>query len=117
MARRRLQREGVSARGGAPACAKRLRARYELDLIGFLNGATVHELRALGTALGVRGDGAGALRQRLWLWGAALERRALLAGGVAAHDVDAVQLAPVLSSAGRLTLRRAAPPDGGAALP
>lgn len=100
MVRRRLEREGVSTRGGSSGCLRRLRGRYELDLLGFLNGATVHELRALAASLGMRGESAGALRQRLWLWGAALERHGL--GDAAA----AAQLAPVLA-AGRLSLGRA----------
>ena len=103
MVRRRLEREGVSVRGGAAACLRRLRHRYDVDLLGFLNGATVHELRALAAALALAPPGAataGALRQRLWIWGAALERKAIGA------DVGEVQLAPVLSG-GRLAVRRA----------
>jgi hypothetical protein len=101
LVRKRLEREGVSTRGGSSACVRRLRHRYELDLLGFLNGATVHELRALAAAVEVAGDAsAGALRQRLWSWGAALERRAV------GEQALGVQPAPVLSSAGRLSLGR-----------
>ncbi len=114
--KKRLEREGVSARGGGPACVRRLRARYELDLLGFLNGATVHELRALAAALelpAASSSSSGALRQRLWIWGAALERRAM---GAASHECAAVQLAPVISGT-RLSLARASTVGEDAPLP
>src|SRR5688572_21069575 len=91
LVRKRLEREGVSTRGGAPGCLRRLRGRYELDLLGFLNGATVHELRALAASVELPADASSAaLRQRLWSWGAALERRAV------GEQALAVQPAPVL---------------------
>ncbi|HXJ53473.1 MAG TPA: type II secretion system F family protein, partial [Burkholderiales bacterium] len=56
----------------------RLVSRYELDLPGFLNGAATAELRALAGSAGLAATGTpGLLRQRLWAWGAALERAAL----------------------------------------
>ena len=108
MVRKRLEREGLSARGGSSACVRRLRLRYEIDLLGFLNGATVHELRALAAAVELPAEApAGALRQRLWSWGAALERR------VVGEQALGVQPAPVLSSAGRLSLPRRRAVDEG----
>jgi hypothetical protein len=105
--RKRLEREGISTRGGPTTRLRRLRARYELDLLGFLNGATVHELRALAAALEIPSTSAPAasLRHRLWSWGAALELRA-----IGQHAVG-VQPVPTLSSAGRLSLARRRPID------
>jgi hypothetical protein len=111
MVRKRLAREGISTRGGPSACLRRLRARYELDLLGFLNGATVHELRALAAALEIPSTSApaAALRHRLWTWGAALELRA-----IGQHAITlGVQPVPTLSSAGRLSLARRRPIDDG----
>jgi hypothetical protein len=51
--------------------------RWELDLIGFLNGAAPDELHAWCLALEVRSGTPGIMRQRLWAWGAAHERRML----------------------------------------
>jgi len=69
--RARLEREQLRR-------TDRLASRYDLDLAGFLNGAATAELRALAGACGLPPTGTpGLLRQRLWAWGAALERRAL----------------------------------------
>ena len=82
-ARRRREREEVRSK-------RKLVERYELDLAGFLNGASRAELLALCHALRLHAGGAGEMRQRLWAWGAALERR-----GLDAVDPK-VQPAPVL---------------------
>jgi hypothetical protein len=74
----RLSRDGAALRGGREARARRLRARWDLDLAGFLNGAGVAELRRWVRALELPAGSAGEARQRLWAWGAALERRPLL---------------------------------------
>src|SRR5262249_33920928 len=92
LVRSRLRREGL-------ASARRLRARYDVDLVGLLNGAGVAELRAWASALGLGPGTAGALRQKLWMWGAARERKAF--AGVPAEILDAVQPAPCLAN-GRL---------------
>jgi hypothetical protein len=99
LVRARLRREGL-------ASARRLRARYDVDLVGLLNGAGVAELRAWASALGLGPGTAGALRQKLWLWGAARERRGF--AGVPAQELDAVQPAPCLVG-GRLVFGAAAP--------
>jgi hypothetical protein len=105
LVRARLERDGLPWGGTASACARRLRARYDVDLVGFLNGAGVAELRALAGRLDLGAGTAGALRQKLWLWGAARERRALATTGAAAGDIAAVQLVPILAG-GRLALGR-----------
>lgn len=104
-ARRRAAREGLRGAGGA------LVEKYALDLVAFLNGATGDELRLMCAAAGLGGGMPGAMRQRLWMWGAALERR-----GVGAVDA-LVQPAPVVRG-GRLRLprRRAAAEARAAAL-
>ncbi len=69
--------------------AERLALRFELDLAAFLNGALTDELRALCAACALPSRGTpGLLRQRLWAWGAALERRALGAGIEPGSDVQ-----------------------------
>lgn len=96
--RARLERE--KARGGG---ARRLVARWELDLVGFLNGATAAELRVLCAGVGLAPGAPGLMRQQLWTWGAAQERRAL---GNAAADVDSlIQPAPAVAR-GKLRLPR-----------
>jgi hypothetical protein len=57
--------------------AERLAARFELDLAAFLNGADTTELAAWCARLGLRAGTPGAMRQRLWAWGAAHERHVL----------------------------------------
>ena len=69
-ARRRREREEVRSK-------RKLVDKYELDLAGFLNGASRAELLALCDALRLHAGATGAMRQRLWAWGAALERRGL----------------------------------------
>jgi hypothetical protein len=79
----------------------RLAARYELDLAAFLNRAAEGELAALCARLGLRAASPGAMRQRLWAWGAAHERRAL-----GADPDERVQPTAVLER-GLLRVRRA----------
>ena len=97
---RLLPTAALRRRGGA----KKLLHDYELDLPGFLNGALREELTALLAALSLTDDGGpGAARQRLWAYGAAMERRAL---GLAESLCDAtVQAAPMLRS-GKLVIPR-----------
>jgi hypothetical protein len=79
----------------------RLARRWELDLAGFLNGFAEGELRvAAERFLGDAAGSPGALRQRLWAWGAGLECAAL---GVAASEVSSVQPVPLVKR-GRLVL-------------
>jgi len=109
LVRARLEREGLPAAGASALCARRLRARYDVDLVGFLNGAGVSELRALAAKLELGAGTAAALRQKLWLWGAARERRALVAAGVSERDIASVQLVPVVAGC-RLALGRSSEP-------
>jgi hypothetical protein len=101
LVRARLGREGLPTGGATGVRARRLRARFDVDLVGFLNGAGVAELRALAAALELGPGTAGALRQKLWLWGAARERRGF--PGVPDAVLAAVQPAPALVG-GRLAL-------------
>lgn len=66
--------------GALPARAKLRRAArsYELDLVGFLNAATPAELAAFCRFARLPEGNPAAMRQRLWAWGAALERRDVL---------------------------------------
>jgi hypothetical protein len=80
---------------------RKLVERYELDLVGFLNAATRAELLALCEALRLPSGAVAEMRQRLWSWGAALERRGL-------GEIDPlVQPAPRLDG-GRLRATRPA---------
>jgi hypothetical protein len=92
--------------------ADRIASRWELDLAGFLNRTPRPALAALCETLDIDASGtAGALRQRLWAWGAAYERRAI--GG----PVDPrLQPAPELVR-GRLVAHRAVPARAGGSLP
>jgi hypothetical protein len=99
LVRARLEREALPVGGSSSVCARRLRARFDVDLVGFLNGAGVAELRWLAGRLDLGTGTAGALRQKLWLWGAARERRTLVAHGASEAAVAAVQLVPVLAGA------------------
>lgn len=114
LVRARLEREGLAAGGSTAQCTRRLRERYDVDLIGFLNGAQVAELRSWSAALALPVGTAGALRQRLWMWGAAAERAQMVRTGVTPELIDAIQAAPTLVGA-RLTLGR--PPEPTAPLP
>jgi hypothetical protein len=96
LVRRRLEREAMGSK-------KKLVDRYELDLVGFLNRASRLELDALCEGLGLARGASGEMRQRLWAWGAALERREI--GLVAA----AIQPVPLVQGA------RLRPPRPGAA--
>ena len=89
--RRRVGREDTGSK-------RKLVDRWELDLAGFLNAATRNELLSLCETLRLPSGTLGAMRQRLWLWGASLERHGK--GGVDAR----VQPAPHLRGA-RLWLR------------
>jgi len=99
LVRARLEREALPFGGSSSVCARRLRARFDVDLVGFLNGAGVAELRWLCGRLDLGAGTAGALRQKLWLWGAARERKVLVAHGASEEMVSAVQLVPVLVGA------------------
>src|SRR5438045_7937769 len=63
LVRARLEREGLPSSGTAAQCARRLRARYDVDLVGFLNCAGVAELRVMTARLDLGSGSAGALRQ------------------------------------------------------
>jgi hypothetical protein len=105
LVRARLEREGLPSSGSAAQCSRRLRARFDVDLVGFLNGAGVSELRVMSARLELGSGTAGALRQRLWLWGAARERRALVVRGAGDAEVAAVQRVPILYG-GKLSFGR-----------
>lgn len=116
MARGRVARERAEEIGGEdlPRDARRkLVARYELDLVGFLNNSRLTELKALCRALNLdEGGGLGALRLRLWRWGAGHERRGIVA------TVDAhVQRPPDLVGARLVVGGRKKLAAAGSALP
>lgn len=91
--------------------ARRLVADFELDLPGFLNAAATPELAAWCAHLALATGTPGAMRQRLWAWGAAHERRAL-----AAPPAPTVQ-PPAVLRGGKLTLPRARHAAAHGALP
>jgi len=98
--RARLEREQLRR-------TDRLIARFELDLAGFLNAAATPELRALAGACRLQEKGTpGLLRQRLWAWGAALERQAL---GLSVEPGATIQ-PPAVLVRGLLQVPRAARP-------
>ena len=103
----RLDREGLAVGGGRDRRLRRLRARWELDLVGYLNGSSARELKSMTAALKIDvtevTGGVGVLRLKLWRWGAALERHGILDQDAAAR----LQRTPSLWD-GRLSLDDAA---------
>ncbi len=100
----------LAAAAPAGSRVRRRAARFDLDLAGFLNAATRAELTAMCDALGLAAKSAGEARQRLWAWGAGLERER---SGLTIDEVAVVQRVPILDGA-KLVWPREARAEAGA---
>lgn len=107
----RLLRDGLDGGGREQALVRRLVGRYDLDLAGFLNRAVKEELRALCAVAKIADGTPGAMRQRLWAWGASLERLGVLGAPDARVQPGAILVG------GRLRIARGRATTSGTVLP